>query len=383
MKSYAWDLRFTEYEIHNDRYKVSLDLTPRTEIAYFKAKLTKNGNVISDDKYTVPGQNYPNLYIECNANVTVTFHKSNDTVIATYNFTTTQIVNEGPNCSRNSGENPPPGGDPPPGGGGDEVEDPCSGYLSLINPECPDYQGGGGNPPPDGEDPPPGGGDYPPPDDGGDLPPLCDGCAVFECPKWDDYMGKIDEIISGIPTIEQAIRRQTRDIEDAIINQTETFRNEIVGTPPSLPDAPAFPDLPDTYGFENEFPEFIENPDLTDAGFTLDDLEREAPEIPFRDDPTGGFNIVNPVEALPKPPKKFPIPGETDAGEWDKGKPESVIPKPPIVELHPYMPYPPQPDVEPVGPPTPGGGGDAPVPGNEGPDASMKYKTHPENPDGV
>lgn len=240
------------------------------------------------------------------------------------------------------------GEDPPPG----EVEDPCEGYLADVNPECQE-------PPPDT------GGTDPPPDDGGGttLPP-CPGCEMFECPNWADYMGKVDEIIAGFPTI-----------TDAIAEQTDIFKNEIVGQPPSLPSEPSDPAPADTYDFENSAPAMTENPDLGGSGFTLTDLENEAPEIPFREDPTGGFDIVDPVEALPKPPAKFPIPGETDAGEWQQNNPVVETPEPPIVELHPYTPF-----------PKPGdSGGSAPVPENniEGPDASDKYKTHPDNPDGV
>ncbi|WP_458414534.1 hypothetical protein ACNQFZ_06615 [Schinkia sp. CFF1] len=267
---------------------------------------------------------------------------------------------------------PTPGGEEPPPDGGGEVDDPCSGYLSDINPECPDYNGGGGDT---------GGTEEPPPDDGGgttDPPPSggieCPGCEMFECPGWDDYMGKINDIIDGFPTI-----------TEAIAGQTDTIKNEIVGQPPSLPSAPSDPAPVDTYDFENSAPEMMENPDLGDSGFTLTDIENDAPEIQFNDDPTGGFDIKDPVEALPDPPTEYPIPGETDAGEWEHNPTDEVEkPQPPIVELHPYTPYP-LPSDEGTAPPSPGdSGGSAPVPSTTTEiDGSYKYKTHPDNPDGV
>lgn len=256
-------------------------------------------------------------------------------------------------------EEPPPDDPPPDDGGG--TTDPCDGYVGDINPDCQPTD--------------------PPPDDGsgGTDPPAtnCPGCEMFECPGWDEYMGKINEIIAGIPTI-----------TEAIADQTATIRDDIVGQPPSLPSEPSDPAPVDTYDFENSAPGMKENPELGDSGFTLTDLENEAPEIEFRDDPTGGFDIVDPVEALPDPPANFPIPGQTDAGEWDDNKPqdsEVVTPDPPIVELHPYMPYPPQPSEGSTEPPTPGdSSGDAPVPSTETPiNGSLNYKTHPDNPDGV
>lgn len=251
------------------------------------------------------------------------------------------------------------GTEPPPDDGG--TTDPCAGYAGDIDPACQE-------PPPDD------GTTDPPPEDGGTTLPPCPGCEMFECPGWADYMGKVDEIIAGFPTI-----------TDAIANQTATIRDEIVGQPPSLPSEPSQPASVDTYDFENSAPAMTENPDLGNSGFTLTDLENDAPVIEFREDPTGGFNIVDPVEALPDPPAAFPIPGETDAGEWQQNNPVVVTPEPPIVELHPYTPYPPEPSEGSTEPPTPGdSGGSAPVPSTETPiDGSYNYKTHPDNPDGV
>ncbi|WP_458414558.1 hypothetical protein ACNQFZ_06740 [Schinkia sp. CFF1] len=226
-----------------------------------------------------------------------------------------------------------------------------------------------------------GGTEEPPPDDGGgttDPPPSggieCPGCEMFECPGWDEYMGKINDIIDGFPSI-----------TEAIADQTDTIKNEIVGQPPSLPSAPSDPAPVDTYDFENSAPEMIENPDLGDSGFTSTDIENDAPEIQFNDDPTGGFDIKDPVEALPDPPTEYPIPGETDAGEWEHNPTDEVEkPQPPIVELHPFTPYP-LPSDEGTAPPSPGdGGGSAPVPSTTTEiDGSYNYKTHPDNLDGI
>lgn len=351
LRPYAWGILEQEFESANDRYRFYLELAPYN-VSYYNVKIKKGGQVVTNDNW--PANNtYQNHYVECNGTVTFTWHESNGTVIGTKTVTTTQVATEAPGCT------PSGGGEPPPDGGGEtppyEVEDLCDRPDSYLHPVCPDY-----NPPP----PDDGGGTEPPPDGGGTTLPPCPSCEMFVCPGWNEYMGKINDIIDGFPTI-----------VDAIADQTDTIRDEIVGQPPSLPSEPSYPDPVDTYDFENSAPSMKENPDLGDSGFTLSDLEKDAPEIQFRDDPTGGFNIVDPVEALPKPPAKFPIPGETDAGEWQQNNPVVITPEPPIVELHPYTPY-----------PLPGdGGGNAPVPENntEGPDTSDKYKTHPDNPDGV
>lgn len=261
------------------------------------------------------------------------------------------------------------GTEPPPDDGG--TTDPCAGYVGDIDPACqePPPDTGGTEPPPDT------GGTEPPPDDGGTTLPPCPGCEMFECPGWGDYMGKVDEIIAGFPSI-----------VDAIADQTDTIRDEIVGQPPSLPSEPSQPAPVDTYDFENSAPAMTENPDLGGSGFTLTDLENEAPEIQFRDDPTGGFDIVDPVGALPDPPAAFPIPGETDAGEWDDNKPadsDVQTPAPPVIPVEQTPP--PEPSGGSTEPPSPGeSGGSAPLPSTETSiDGSYKYKTHPDYPDGV
>jgi hypothetical protein len=268
----------------------------------------------------------------------------------------------------------PPGGEDPPGG--DDDIDPCDGYLGDINPDC--------DPPGGGDDPPPGGGDDdPPPSDGGGGGLQCNVCEMFECPHWDEYMGKINEIIDGFPTIEDAIGRQTRDLEDAIDNQTDRIIYDGIGTPPSLPSVPSQPSPVDTHDFENDAPRMIENPDLDNSGYNLQDLKNNAPEIEFREDPTGGFDIVNPIDALPDPPDKFPIPGETES-DWDENKPADNTLSPPTGPDVEY-PTPPQPEVDEIGPPTPGEPvGEVPIPSTQTPiEGSYKYKTHPDNPDGV
>lgn len=381
IRSFAYGINSTSYESANDRYRVVLDMTPYT-VSYIKAKITKGSTVVSEDTHNKTASTMT-MYVECNGTITITWYDGSGSSLGSESFSATQIVNENASCNPSGGDDPPGGGDDPPDDGGGDL-DPCDGYLSHLYPQCPDYDPpdeGGEDPPPGGGDPPDDGGTDPPPDGGGTEPPPsggveCPVCDLFECPNWDDYMGKIDEIIDGFPSIEDAIRRQTRDIEDAIEEQTDRIEYDIVGQPPSLPSEPSMPSPPNTYGFENEAPVMEENPDLDNSGFTLQDLEDEAPEIEFREDPTGGFDIADPVGSLPAPPSTWPIPGETDAGEWEHNPTDEVV-----------TPEPPQPDVEEVGPPAPGdsGGVIAPVPESniEGPDASMNYKTHPDNPDGV
>lgn len=171
----------------------------------------------------------------------------------------------------------------------------------------------------------------------------CDSCAVFECPGWKDYMGKLEEIKNAIPPAPNW--HQVADIfRDSIAPQIKKDIAEVIGRAPepTMPDLPKAPNLPaappalppaDDQDFQDSVPKGEEAPGLGDAGFTADDIKDKAPGIPEREDPTGGFDITDPIGSLPsqeefeqnapnegtaplpKPPKepenKPPVPGDT------------------------------------------------------------------------
>ena len=93
----------------------------------------------------------------------------------------------------------------------------------------------------------------------------------------------------------------------AIISDFKGFLSgDLVGTAnaPAVPtqDAPKLPNIFDILnGVDEKKPQPItttEDPALETSTFTADDVKGAAGEIEFRDDPTGGFNIVNPLDTL-------------------------------------------------------------------------------------
>ena len=92
--------------------------------------------------------------------------------------------------------------------------------------------------------------------------------------------------------------------------------DDLVGTA-TAPKVPEFdpPQIPNIFDVLNDVeqrqPEPIEheNPTgLDDAGFTSDDIKNDADEIQFREDPTGGFKITNPLDSLPEDGSTAPKP---------------------------------------------------------------------------
>lgn len=120
----------------------------------------------------------------------------------------------------------------------------------------------------------------------------CEVCAVFECPAWDQYMGYLGELANNIvgditiPEIPEPDRPSPPNIFD-ILNGVDE-RNDV------------------------QKPTGQEDSQLNDATFNANDIKNDAQEIPFRDDPTGGFNIVNPLENLPSDGSTAPLPQETE-----------------------------------------------------------------------
>lgn len=103
-------------------------------------------------------------------------------------------------------------------------------------------------------------------------------CCIFECPGLHEIIGDFKNFLAF----------------------------DLVGTAtapptPTMP-APEKPNLNNALkNVDEKTPPPItttEDPELGISSFTADDVREAAPEIQFREDPTGGFNIVNPVEAL-------------------------------------------------------------------------------------
>jgi hypothetical protein len=261
----------------------------------------------------------------CNAPFTMKFYNANGEVISTYNGETTQVVNEPAGCQPDDGDS-----------------------------------GSGGN---------------------------C-GC-VFNTPGWQEYMGKIEEIIAKIPPPPNwdSVAEKFRDkILPAYFDQLE----DLIGSNPAKPSPPS--EYPRVRG-DIEPPTGNLPDGFKDSSFTADDIKNSALDIPEREDPTGGFNIFDPIKSLPSqeefkenipnegdnyapevpdvegtaptpPEKDNPLPGDPE-------DPENIAPTPPDVSgtapTPPEQdnPYPGSPDEGGTAPIPGDGGGTAPTPGDD------------------
>jgi len=135
----------------------------------------------------------------------------------------------------------------------------------------------------------------------------CDLCKIFECPGWEDYLGTL------------------RDIAEFAVGDVE---------PPPVPDLPR-PSPPNIFDVLNDVEQ--RNPTkptgqdgMGDTPFDAQDIKDSAPVIPVREDPTGGFNIVDPLETLPEDGSTAPKP-ENEQLQYPGGSgkpPTEGVPKP-------------------------------------------------------
>lgn len=170
---------------------------------------------------------------------------------------------------------------------------------------------------------------------------------IIQCPGWSEAMGTLENILNKIPPPpnwnDMALAINTQVIP-GFVNDLENM----LGAAPTTPTAPSSPssNISDR-GISNLEPKMDPVPGLSESTFSKNDLEQQAPVIEFREDPTGGFEITDPVDALPDfPTNDLPVPGETNAGEWGLNQP---------VELdNPYPAPSGQEETTPIGPaPTP------------------------------
>ena len=103
-------------------------------------------------------------------------------------------------------------------------------------------------------------------------------CCIFECPGLHEIIGDFKNFLAF----------------------------DLVGyaTAPTVPQMPA-PEMPNVFENMKQVDEKTpapittqEDPGLETSTFTADDVRGAAGEIEFREDPTGGFNIVNPIDTL-------------------------------------------------------------------------------------
>lgn len=161
----------------------------------------------------------------------------------------------------------------------------------------------------------------------------CDSCAVFECPGWSAYMGKLNDIKQAIPPPPNW-NEVADTFRDSIAPRIKQDMEDLFGyapEPPTAPTAPTPPEMPidlDDRGIEE--PTGEEAPGLEEATFDEEDIKNEAPVIPEREDPTGGFEIDDPLTNLPSQEEfKENIPEEGSAPIPGAPKePENIAPEP-------------------------------------------------------
>lgn len=157
---------------------------------------------------------------------------------------------------------------------------------------------------------------------------ITNSCDVFECPNWDEYMGKVDQIIAKIPS-EPNWQKVAETFRDTIAPRVKADMTDVIndtlGRAPSLPNAPAALDGIDDRGITE--PTGKEADGLGDSTFSSDDIKNGAEDIEVREDDSGGFNIENPLETIEDPPINVPKEEENNAPTPDEGDNEAPTPK--------------------------------------------------------
>lgn len=199
-------------------------------------------------------------------------------------------------------------------------------------------------------------------------------CAVFQCPAWDDYMGKVDQIIDKIPKPPNW-QNVSEIFRDTIAPRIKSDMSDLLGKAPSLPSVPSMPSGLDDRGIKA--PEGKDG--IGDSSFGSDDIKNGAPKIPVREDPTDGFIIKDPISELEDPPKlipkepenKAPVPEEPENKAPTPKDDEAKAPIPEQEDVSPPKPSDeevnaPVPDQGSISPPTPkDSGASAPIPSAE------------------
>lgn len=134
----------------------------------------------------------------------------------------------------------------------------------------------------------------------------------YEVPGWSAYMDKLDEILQAIPPAPnwgQVANTFRYSIVPAITSDMANLLGSApsTGTAPSghapsapnvgVPDTPADPDELSDRGIQ--VPTGQNAAGLEDSSFTITDIKNQAPVIEEREDESGGFAILDPIDGLP------------------------------------------------------------------------------------
>ncbi|WP_018931345.1 hypothetical protein [Gracilibacillus lacisalsi] len=168
------------------------------------------------------------------------------------------------------------------------------------------------------------------------------GC-IFRTPGWEEYLDKIDDVIGAIPPAPNW-GNVADTFRDSIVPSLIGGIENMLGSPPGQMSAPGYPSDLDDGNLQE--PTGQEDPGL--EGFDDSDIKGQAPDVEFREDESGGFDIDNPIDAMPEQEVFEPEEPENPRPE-DPEEPENPTPTP----EEPENPIPGEPE-EPENPaPTP------------------------------
>lgn len=199
---------------------------------------------------------------------------------------------------------------------------------------------------------------------------------IFNSEGWNDFMDKMDEVIGKIPPPPNW-NEVAETFRDAIVPSVISDLDNLLGRAPTPPTAPSMPKLPTQPKLEGSVTTPTGNSIPSGGNFDANDIKNDAIEIPVREDPTGGFSILNPLDALPTQEEfKQNIPTEVD--NFAPEVPDMVDGVPAPVPPENENPLPSEPTGGTIEPPTPpdfdgtvpvpgdNNGGNAPIPGDGG-----------------
>lgn len=162
----------------------------------------------------------------------------------------------------------------------------------------------------------------------------CDSCALLSCPGWSDYMGKLDDIKAAIPPAPDW-NKVADTFRDSIVPRLISDLGGMLGR---APDLPAIPEQPSPLDDGD-----LKKPTGQDSGvkgFDANDI-KDGKKIEFKDDESGGWNIMNPLDSMPE--QETFLPADNNEVAPSPEEPENPTPKEPSEPENP-APTPEEPD---------------------------------------
>lgn len=174
-----------------------------------------------------------------------------------------------------------------------------------------------------------------PDDDVSDGSDSCD--CVINVPGWGDMLGQLDDIKNAIPPAPNW-QQVANTMRDTIVPSFISEMDSLLGSAPTPPSAPVF-NNPVQADFDRPSGSLPIN--LDDSAFSANDIKQGATEIEFKEDQSGGFELLDPVGSLPSQEEfKENIPTEQELQAPTVPDVSGTAPEPP--EQENIAPNPPQ-----------------------------------------